>query len=53
MDAENNGGLLHQKGGKPPRKANDRFQRVKPQAVVPELIVDNGYEAKVEHQVDI
>lgn len=52
VTTENNGRLLHQKGGKPPRKANERFQRVKPQTVVPELIMDNGYEAKTRVQND-
>jgi hypothetical protein len=34
---------------KPPRNANERFSRIKPQAIPPEQILDNGYEAKVGH----
>ncbi|KAI6045579.1 SRP40, C-terminal domain-containing protein [Pisolithus marmoratus] len=39
-------------GKKTPRKTNERFQRVKPQNVEPDLLVDNGYEAKARPMND-
>lgn len=42
----------HHNDKKTPRKTNERFQRVKPQNVAPNLLVDNGYEAKARPKND-
>ncbi|KAF9246377.1 SRP40, C-terminal domain-containing protein [Melanogaster broomeanus] len=35
-----------QKGGKPPRRVNERFQRIKAQDIPPEQLIDNNYTAR-------
>ncbi|KAF8844812.1 hypothetical protein BDN67DRAFT_962251 [Paxillus ammoniavirescens] len=35
-----------QRGGKPPRRVNERFQRIKPQNITPDLLLDNNYDAR-------
>ncbi|KIK94288.1 hypothetical protein PAXRUDRAFT_828150 [Paxillus rubicundulus Ve08.2h10] len=38
--------VVFQRGGKPPRRVNERFQRIKPQDITPELLLDNNYDAR-------